>query len=337
MFIKSNKMILLILLITTLITFSINNNFMKWMFMEMYSLIFISLLNLNNNNNKKPSMIYFSISSISSLLIFYFMIINMNYWIFINNLYYSPYLSMMIQLILLLKMGIYPFYFWVPYIYSLMNWDLILIFSTLNKLIPIYLLSTLTKLNMMMMMILIMNMMMMSIFLINEHSIKKIFSYSSVSHSSYLIYFSFQNTNMFLFYMFMYFLNLYLIIYMFKKFNINNKYNFLNLMFNKKIMNIMIIFTLNYNMFPPFSSFIYKWFFFIETSMNFSSMMYLYILTISSMFISWTLLNLMKYNFLNKMMKKNIIKYKYINMSMNIYMLLSLFFNLMFTFYLFIY
>ena len=109
-----------------------------WFFLEITNFLFSFLLNLFINN-KKIIFIYFLIQIISSFFIIFSITIN-NIIIFNNYIYYILFSS------LLIKLSIPSFHFWFPLISKFLPFSILLILSTIQKIIPFYIIS-LIKLN----------------------------------------------------------------------------------------------------------------------------------------------------------------------------------------------
>nr|QNO34130.1 NADH dehydrogenase subunit 2 [Osmia pedicornis] len=327
-----NLMMKFLFIILSTSIFFLENIFLKWMILEFFSLIFIGYLNFNNLN-KIPSLIYFFISSISSLLIFMNFIYSMNYLIIqfkTNNL--------ILMFSLFLKLGIFPFNLWMIYSFPFLSWNEIFFFSTFAKIIPINLISSYINFNFFLLMFLTMNSIIASIFILEEMNLKKILVFSSMNHSSYLIFISFFNSQTFIFYFIIYLLNTFLLIYLLEKMNFKNKIFTLNLNSMKNFNYLFIIIIFSYSMLPPFSSFMAKWFFFNENILIQKSIFFLIILAISSVIMTWSYLNIMNYQFtLSKITKKSWLKFPKFYFKNNFNLILTFYLIFFFNFYLFIF
>nr|ALJ93766.1 NADH dehydrogenase subunit 2 [Megachile strupigera] len=311
---------------------SIDHHLIKWLFFEVFSLIFISYMNYSSKN-KMNSLIYFTISSFFSMLLLY---------IILNNFYQDfkliitlPYdkkfsfISLLIQLILMMKMGMFPFHNWMIYMYASMSWKNIYIFSTLNKFISIYLMYSFTQMNWFLMLMIAINAVYSAILAMKEVSIKKIMGFSSMNQTSLLImmaYMDFVETTI---YYIVYLFNSCNLYHFFDRFNITTKINLINMFNYNSFKIIYIIFTISFSMLPLTSFFFMKWFMFQNMVFeNYNLMIFLFILSISNVLMLWNYLNLLNYQLTPNKVSKI---YKFINKklmkSYYLYIFLSIIFN----------
>nr|ALD88456.1 NADH dehydrogenase subunit 2 [Megachile sculpturalis] len=313
-----------IFIILIFIIISINKNLIKWIILEMFSLIMISYLNINNTN-KKNSLMYYVISSILSLILL-FIIIHNN---FIMNNKMSTIISLLIQMIFYMKLGLFPFHQWMIYMYNSMSWMNIFIFSTLNKFINIYLMISLTNMNEFFMIMFLLNSLFSSLMSMNEFSIKKIICYSSMNHSSYMIILGYIDMSMLLIYFIIYLFNCYMFMTFYKIHMIENKIDLLMKSNNNSFKIPFLIISITYSMIPLTTMFYLKWLLFKMIILNNNIMIYIFILSISMIMMMWTYMNIMNYQFMkNKYeLKMNILDKNYYNKNY-FFMYISLLFNI---------
>nr|DBA43728.1 TPA_asm: ND2 [Bombus soroeensis] len=273
-------------LILFYIIFSTSSIFIKWLSMEFITIMLISLLNIKSEN-KSPSITYFLYSSIASL--FTIIVISLNYTqLFmikdntINNL---------MIIILNLKIGLFPFYYWMIFIYKSSSWKQIYILSTLLKFIPIYFFSSLIYLSTEFLIMLSINMIFISLYTNINFSIKKLLGCSSIFNSILFIMIAYINKPMFFMMMSIYMIMLYLLIYILNYYNIENL-NFNN-MSNNSIY-ILFISIFMYSSFPMFISFMIKWEFMFYININYSNNI-LMLLMLTNMIMMWNYFSLFKF------------------------------------------
>lgn len=138
---KTSIQIIFLLLIFNLIAIRRNSIFILWYFIEIRSFTFIYII-IIKKNPIKSSIIYFIMRFLVTTLLFlaislnnyniFFPFISLstesNYYIFISSSFF-------------LKIGVIPFHYWVFKIIENIEWIRIIILTTLQKLIPIIVIS----------------------------------------------------------------------------------------------------------------------------------------------------------------------------------------------------
>nr|YP_009115748.1 NADH dehydrogenase subunit 2 [Melipona scutellaris]AJC00743.1 NADH dehydrogenase subunit 2 [Melipona scutellaris] len=304
----------------------LNNNFlMKWIIYEFSMILMIFILNSLKNSTKMISILYFTISSISSIMFLFFMIMN-NY--FTLSLINSKFLMNFFLLNMFLKLSMFPFHSWMIYCYEKSSWQQIFFLSTIMKFIPITFFCHFINIWLNMMILLILNSIFMSIYINMNFSLKKLFACSTSFNNILMIFMFLLNIKQFIMFCFMYSINLYFIINILKKSNSK-----LFIMFNSKNLNFIFkLWMLIYSMMPLFMSFMMKWNFLYEIMKFNNNLYYMYLLYLMfSLLLSWKYFIILK-----KFSFKNLIIYKKLNMNMNIFMfmwmMLFIFMFIMFNF-----
>nr|DBA43806.1 TPA_asm: ND2 [Bombus vosnesenskii] len=323
MFIFYNKMYMFSLFSVIMLFFIMLNSssiYIKWLTMEFSTIIMISMINIKSNN-KIVSIMYFMMSSISSLLII--IIISLNYsQIFILKNYM---INFLLNLSMFLKIGFFPFCFWMIYIYKMSSWNQILIISTFMKFIPIYFFSSTIFMTPYLLNILILNNMFVALYTNKNFSMKKLFGCSSIFNSLFFYLIIHTNKNLFMLLILIY-LNMFFILMYFLNFYNMNNLNFSNLSMYSYF--IFIILLLMYSSLPLFFSFMFKWEFIFNLNLNLSYNLMILLLLLS-MFMMWNYFILLKYMLLKLKFNKMILNFEIFNM--NIYMLFMIsFFSTMF-------
>nr|AUW36335.1 NADH dehydrogenase subunit 2 [Apis mellifera scutellata]QNG58150.1 NADH dehydrogenase subunit 2 [Apis mellifera]UXB55322.1 NADH dehydrogenase subunit 2 [Apis mellifera iberiensis]UCC47145.1 NADH dehydrogenase subunit 2 [Apis mellifera]UCC47147.1 NADH dehydrogenase subunit 2 [Apis mellifera] len=290
-----------------------NNIFIQWMLMEFGTIISISLINIKSTN-KTPSLIYYSVSVISSIFLFFMIIVYLSSISFTK----TDTFNFMVQMMFFLKIGTFPFHFWMIYSYEMMNWKQIFLMSTLIKFIPIYMMVSMTKINSWTLYFLITNSLYISFYANKFYTLKKLLACSTIFNSFYFIFILELNKNMFIAMIILYSFNYFLLISFLNKFNIQN-FNFM--FYNKYQMYTFLTLMFNYSMYPIFLSFVIKWnLIFMMVSVKTYNWI-LFLLMISSMLMIWNYIIILKRVFL----KMNFYKNNFIDDKDNKYMYHSYF------------
>nr|AIW06348.1 NADH dehydrogenase subunit 2 [Apis cerana] len=292
---KHNLFIALLLALFILMLNS-NNVFIQWVIMEFSTIISISLINIKSPN-KIPSLIYYIVSVISSIFLFLFIIMYLSSLDFTK----SDQFNFLIQMLFFLKIGIFPFHFWMIYSYEMMNWKQIFLMSTLIKFIPIYMFVSLTYINLWSLTYLVMSNLFIAFYTNKFYSLKKLLACSTIFNSMYFILLLNLNKTAFIIFIIIYVINYYMLISFLNKSNIHNlNYSFVN---EYQFYTFMIL-MINYSMLPILLTFVIKW--------NLINMMVslktfnwiLFIILFSSMMMIWNYLIILK----NLFMKMNFYK-----------------------------
>nr|YP_010160633.1 NADH dehydrogenase subunit 2 [Sesia siningensis]QRH18141.1 NADH dehydrogenase subunit 2 [Sesia siningensis] len=314
-----------ILIFSTLISISSNSWFGCWIGLEINLLSFIPLIsNSNNLLSSEASLKYFLTQSIASINFLFMILLNLiimkNYFKFFNE--YNI-ISMMINSSLLMKMGSIPFHFWFINIVEGLSWLNCFILMTWQKITPIILLSYYFNYNLLMF-ILIMNVIIGAVGGINQTSIRKLMTFSSINNLGWMISSIMISENLWMFYFFMYSIMISTLCFLFYLFNLF----FFNQMFMFNVNYIIkIYFLVNFlslGGLPPFIGFFPKWIIINFLMMN-NMFIITFIFTLSSLIMlyfyirilySSFLFNYLKIKWLKNYMKYNLIFYIISFMSM---------------------
>nr|AXR86025.1 NADH dehydrogenase subunit 2 [Gonatocerus sp. ZCS-2018] len=327
-----NILFIPMIFITTMMIFSSNSWFSMWMIMEINMLSFIFILVFDKFYENYNSMIYMLIQSFNSYI---FLFGSMNIYFLNLNLINLFYLFM--NLSLLTKLGMSPFFFWYPKIMKNMNWINFMILSTIQKIIPLYIMNLLMKLlNNFMIKLNLFNclifMFTINLIALNNINLRLMMCFSSMMHLNWILMLMYIDENMLIFYLNMYYLIIYVIIKILNNFNLNSLNDLFMMKFLKKeIYYMFMILFISLMSLPPMISFILKWMFFKEmlTVFNFYFLLINILMSLTFMMIYMRML--MPMILMNNMiMKINFKLYlSIINMKIYYYYLLLLF-NLMY-------
>lgn len=261
--------------------------------------MFIVYLILNNIYIYDLCIKYFLVNSFRSILF----IFSSNFILYFNNIIFL----IIINLIIIFKLGVIPFHFWFIDIIKTLNWLRCFVLSTWQKIIPFFILIFIFIQDIILFFVILRSIFSI-IFSINQIYLKKLYAYSSINHIRWLIISLIFRELIWLLYFFIYLIINFLIIIILKIFNINfimDLYYKFNLNYLKFFF-IILIFSLGG--LPPFLGFLIKWYiiyyllfnynFFILLILIFFSLIFLYFylrLLYINIFINYISFNLIKF------------------------------------------
>nr|AXS65691.1 NADH dehydrogenase subunit 2 [Coleoptera sp. 3 KM-2017] len=249
---KSKSMFLITLIIGTLITISSNNWISMWMGLELNMLSFIPLiLNKKNKMNSEAALIYFLTQSVSSMILMFSII----------EMYGGKEMQLFIDLgstSLLIKMGAAPFHMWFPEMMSKMKWDSCMLLMTWQKVAPLIMINNLIYSPMIMFFTVTASVIMGGLGGLNQTSLRKIMSYSSINHLGWILALNLTQNN-WINYLIMYSVMTITICSMFHMYNMYfiNQINGMNISYMEKISYSVSMLSLGG--LPPFIGFLPKW------------------------------------------------------------------------------
>nr|YP_009459921.1 NADH dehydrogenase subunit 2 [Cheumatopsyche campyla]AUT18186.1 NADH dehydrogenase subunit 2 [Cheumatopsyche campyla] len=246
-----------LMMFSIMITISSNSWISCWMGLELNTFSFLPFIFKKKNFlSSETSIKYFLIQSISSVnLLFIISLIN---WKMMNKNFFLPLLFLNVIICLLFKLGSAPFHFWMINLIESFDWLSMFIFFSIQKIPPIILISFYLNIKFLYL-IIILNCLFGSLGGLNQLSIRKILSYSSIFNFSWMFSAIIISEMMFLFFMF---------IYSLISMNLFMFFNFINLTFlsqlhniknNKLFIILILINMLSLGGLPPFLGFIPEW------------------------------------------------------------------------------
>lgn len=186
----------LILIISIIIAVNINNYFYIWIILEINIIRFIPIIIIDKKTSTNI-MKYFIVQSLASSIFFLSIIIEY----FIN---FSSIGNNILLVSIIIKLGARPFHTWLPQVSELLSWNSVIILLTLQKFIPLYIVS-INKSN-----IIFISIILSAIFgrigLFSQKSLRKLMAFSSISHLAWIIYTLFREFSSWLYYFTVYFL-----------------------------------------------------------------------------------------------------------------------------------
>uniref|UniRef100_UPI0030E1F31C NADH dehydrogenase subunit 2 n=1 Tax=Thrips brunneus TaxID=3118777 RepID=UPI0030E1F31C len=177
-FIQKN-LFLMSLISSIFICLSSSSFLSMWMSMEINLFSMIPLISMNQKIfSEKSTMMYFLIQSISSSII----IISIS----LNSETLKSFSISLIFMAIFMKLGMFPFHFWMISTIEGMEWNLAFLMMTLQKMIPISVLMMFIHQKMIILFCL-MNSFIVAISGITMFSMRKILGFSSVNHLSIML------------------------------------------------------------------------------------------------------------------------------------------------------
>nr|ANJ70524.1 NADH dehydrogenase subunit 2 [Hygrotus confluens] len=250
------------LILGTMITISSQSWMGTWMGLEINLISFIPIISMKNNLYSSESSIkYFLVQALASSIFLFSIIMIMTKSKMINEIYIiNKSMFLLMNSALLMKLGAAPFHFWFPEIIEGLSWMNSLILMTWQKIAPFIVISYIMKFNMFMMTIVMISTFIGSIGGLNQISLRKLLTYSSINHIGWMISSIIINEMIWLIYFSIYSFISITIILMFNKYNIyfmkqiysmNNNNNYIKF--------IMFMNMLSLGGLPPFLGFLPKW------------------------------------------------------------------------------
>nr|URX52903.1 NADH dehydrogenase subunit 2 [Glyptotermes sp.]URX52916.1 NADH dehydrogenase subunit 2 [Glyptotermes sp. 5 AB-2022a] len=251
-----------ILLSTTLIggiliSISSNSWLGAWMGLEINLMSFIPIMSSQENiYTNEASLKYFLIQALAStsLLFLVMMKFLMNQTTIMSNMH-----SYAIMTPLLMKMGAAPLHWWFPSVMEGLSWMNCLLMMTVQKIAPMILTSYLLKMNTPTLSIVLASVLVGSMGGMNQTSMRKILTYSSINHTGWMLMALMGGNNLWMLYFMIYSLLTSSVTAIAKSFNIS----FVNqtTMLNKKATTKFLLFItlLSLGGLPPFIGFLPKW------------------------------------------------------------------------------
>nr|YP_010849280.1 NADH dehydrogenase subunit 2 [Krisna furcata]WGG89420.1 NADH dehydrogenase subunit 2 [Krisna furcata] len=299
---SSNLLFMSMTIMGVMVSFSSSSWLMIWIGMEISMMSFIPLISIKSFLNSEFSMKYFIIQSISSMIILFSLIMML---MKIENF------NTIMLCSLIMKMGGVPFHNWVVSTVDGLSYESLFILLIIMKIGPLLMIS---YMNTSLMMFIILCLIFGSINGLNQSSLKKMLTFSSIYNLS-LILFSLKNNSIWILMMMNYSIIMMGIIITMKKFKINyiNQMIFIEMKNYKKL--VLMISMMSLGGMPPLLGFQMKMMIF-EMMIQSTNYILSFILILSSLLIFYFYMNMMvsmlmfssislKLNMSNKMLVKN--------------------------------
>nr|WNL53848.1 NADH dehydrogenase subunit 2 [Microtermes sp. C MLW-2023a] len=185
---NSTKILLLITLMSgVLVSVSSNSWLGAWMGLEINLMSFIPLMsNVKNMYNTEASLKYFIVQALASATLL-FVVVMKTLTEDLFTLEGSAYTPMIICTPLLLKSGAAPLHWWFPGVMEGLSWENCALLMTVQKAAPLMLMSYLIEINTFTMCIILTSAIVGAIGGLNQTSMRKILTYSSINHTGWML------------------------------------------------------------------------------------------------------------------------------------------------------
>nr|AVE15742.1 NADH dehydrogenase subunit 2 [Hierodulella sp. JZ-2017] len=274
---NSTKILFLSTLISGILISLCANSWMgAWMGLEINLLSFIPLLSSNKNMyTTEASLKYFLIQAIASSTIVILILLKIN----IPEMFYISKMSSwnhLMMIPLMMKIAASPFYWWLPSVMEGLSWMNCFILLSIQKIAPLMLISYMIVNSYFIQFIIISSAFIGAIGGLNQISLRKILSFSSINHIGWMLTTMIMGSNLWLMYFMIYSINIISIISMTAMINLSYISQTFNSMNNQKIIKFtLFIAMLSLGGLPPFLGFFPKWItiqFMTQNFMIFTSM-----------------------------------------------------------------
>nr|YP_006702498.1 NADH dehydrogenase subunit 2 [Macrotermes barneyi]AFL93395.1 NADH dehydrogenase subunit 2 [Macrotermes barneyi] len=185
---NSTKILLLTTLVSgVLVSVSSNSWLGAWMGLEINLMSFIPLMsNVKNMYNTEASLKYFIVQVLASATLL-FMVVMKTLTEDLFALDENAYTPMIICTPLLLKSGAAPLHWWFPGVMEGLSWENCALLMTVQKAAPLMLMSYLIKINTFTLSIILASTIVGAIGGLNQTSMRKILTYSSINHTGWML------------------------------------------------------------------------------------------------------------------------------------------------------
>nr|YP_010987624.1 NADH dehydrogenase subunit 2 [Oxytelus finitimus]WON66043.1 NADH dehydrogenase subunit 2 [Oxytelus finitimus] len=245
-------MFIITLIMSIIITVSTFSWLTMWIGLEINMLCIIPLMNNTKNMYMTESSLkYFIVQAMaSSMFLFSMIMMSLN-----NNML----IIMIMNSALLIKIGSAPFHFWFPEIMEGQKWPMCFIMLTFQKISPMMLLNYNMNLPLFFMIIIILNMLISAMMGLNQVSLRKILTFSSINHIGWMITSIFIMKMTWLLYFMIYLFILLNIVSILSQFKIYYMKQMINLPMNSIFKMLFILNFFSLGGLPPFIGFLPKW------------------------------------------------------------------------------
>jgi len=185
---NSTKILLLITLVGgVLVSVSSNSWLGAWIGLEINLISFIPLMsNVKNMYNTEASLKYFIVQVLASATLLFLVVIKtLTEDLFTFEI--SSYTPIIICTPLLLKSGAAPLHWWFPGVIEGLRWENCALLITVQKAAPLILISYLIDINIFTLRIILISTIVGAIGGLNQTSIRKILTYSSINHTGWIL------------------------------------------------------------------------------------------------------------------------------------------------------
>nr|QXT44596.1 NADH dehydrogenase subunit 2 [Ruptitermes nr. cangua G16-174] len=187
-----------------LVSVSSNSWLGAWMGLEINLMSFIPLMsNVKNMYNTEASLKYFIVQVLASATLL-FMVVMKTLTEDLFSFDSNPYTPMIICTPLLMKSGAAPLHWWFPGVMEGLSWENCALLMTVQKAAPLMLMSYLIEMNTFTLSIIMMSTIVGAIGGLNQTSMRKILTYSSINHTGWMLIALTTSENLWLLYFMVY-------------------------------------------------------------------------------------------------------------------------------------
>nr|YP_010834282.1 NADH dehydrogenase subunit 2 [Melecta chinensis]WFP44650.1 NADH dehydrogenase subunit 2 [Melecta chinensis] len=262
-----------------------NNIILKWFMAETCTIVMIFIL--AKHDNPVASTFYYMISG-ASMITFLLMMLMKCGMIGLSN----PF-EILFQILMFMKLAIYPFSTWLICSVEFMAWHQIFFMSTFMKVIPIILFKEM-EFSVELIYYLVLANLALSVESIKYVSMKKIFACSSISQNFVFLVLAYCDKSLFLWYFLVYTILTFWIMKVLEDNYIYSKSDLNKLSESQSLIYTILIIT--YSFLPPMMMFMLKWTLMFNTLFDYSDYLWMimYLYTLSNVVMIWNYFNLMK-------------------------------------------
>nr|URX52929.1 NADH dehydrogenase subunit 2 [Cryptotermes cynocephalus] len=241
-----------------LISVSANSWLGAWMGLEINLMSFIPLMSSQENIfTTEASLKYFIIQALASSALLFFVV--MSVLIEQNPMMEKDVHEYVIMTPLLLKMGAAPMHWWFPSVMEGLSWENCLLMMTVQKTAPMMLISYLMKINYLILTIVVMSVVVGAMGGMNQTSLRKILTYSSINHTGWMLMALMGGSNLWVMYFAVYSLLTTAVTTTTKLHNISFINQTMSMSGETTIKFVLFTALLSLGGLPPFIGFLPKW------------------------------------------------------------------------------
>nr|ASY98496.1 NADH dehydrogenase subunit 2 [Acromantis hesione] len=258
---NSMKILFLSTLISgVLISLCANSWMGAWMGLEINLLSFIPLLSSNKNMlSTESSLKYFLIQAIASSALLFLILLktsNLEMFYFTKNWSWNN----LIMIPLLMKIACAPLHWWLPSVVEGLSWMNCFMILSVQKIAPLVMISYMITNNYFIQFMIIFSAFVGAIGGLNQISLRKILSFSSINHIGWMLTTMILGSNLWFMYFIIYTANIITVISMTTTFSLSYISQTFNSLNNKKIIKFTLFMALfSLGGLPPFLGFFPKW------------------------------------------------------------------------------
>nr|YP_010944737.1 NADH dehydrogenase subunit 2 [Liocranchia reinhardtii]WMC20835.1 NADH dehydrogenase subunit 2 [Liocranchia reinhardtii] len=187
-FFPSNFLFIMTMVSGTMLSLSSSHWLSMWMGLELNLMGFLPLINIKGKMlEAEASMKYFIIQSMSSGTLLMSSILMYYYNLSWYSMFSNTFISIIVTLSLIMKLGAAPMHFWLPSITKQMSWNILFIMLTWQKIAPLFMLSLMNSNMNTILVFSMMSTIMGSLMALNQTNIQLIMTYSSISHLGWML------------------------------------------------------------------------------------------------------------------------------------------------------